>query len=124
VQAADAALGAMEDRLAAQGRWDTDTVIVTSDHWVRRQTGQDPTFSPDENLLERLQERAHRVPFMVKMPGQRSGALVSTPFATVLLRQLVNQLLKGGVRDDQGLVRWMKRNASPGEGEATLHVPF
>ena len=125
LKASDEVLGSLETLLRAHGRWDTDTIMVTSDHWVRLETARDSTFNYDSLLEARAKIHDHRVPFMVKMPGQRSPLQVTEPFQTVQLREMLNLFRRGRITDSQQLVEWMNTHASKGEGEGTIssHEP-
>ncbi|HEX6189884.1 MAG TPA: alkaline phosphatase family protein [Pyrinomonadaceae bacterium] len=94
---ADRTLGDLRRDTEAAGLWDDTAIIVSSDHWWR-----DP---PDGQIDQ-------RVPFIVKLPGQREGSSYAKPFNTVVTRALILALLRGEVTDPPGLVRWLDQNRS------------
>jgi len=94
---ADRTLGELRREMEAAGLWDNTAVIVSSDHWLR---------PPYGNQIDK------RVPFIVKLPGQREGSTYPTPFNTVVTRALILALLREEVTDPPGLVRWLDQNRS------------
>lgn len=94
---ADRTLGELRREMEAAGLWDNTAVIVSSDHWLR------PPYSDHIDP---------RVPFIVKLPGQREGSSYATPFNTVITRALILALLREEVKDPPGLVRWLDQNRS------------
>jgi hypothetical protein len=93
----DRTLGELRREMEAAGLWDETAVIVSSDHWWR---------TPPDGLIDK------RVPFIVKLPGQKEGAGYDAAFNTVLTRALILSLLRGEVTDPPGLVRWLDQNRS------------
>lgn len=94
---ADRTLGELRREMEAADLWDDTAVIVTSDHWWR---------TPSDGHIDQ------RVPFIVKLPGQREGSSYATAFNTVVTRALILALLRGEVTDPPGLVRWLDQNRS------------
>ena len=85
---ADRTLGVLRRALEEADLWDRSTVVLTSDH--SRREG----------------ERDWRVPFVVKLAGQRAGGLsYRAPFNTVALHDLTLALLRGEVSG--GVARWL-----------------
>ena len=94
---ADRTLGELRREMEAAGLWDVTAVIVSSDHWLR------PPY---------VSHIDQRVPFIVKLPGQREGSSYATPFNTVVTRALILSLMREEVRDPPGLVRWLDQKRS------------
>jgi hypothetical protein len=86
VALADRAMGELREAMERAGVWDSSAVVVSGDHWYRakRLIGY-PTDS--------------RVPFLVKLPGQKSGVAFDEPFNTVLTKELIDALENGTVTD-------------------------
>jgi hypothetical protein len=85
---ADRSLGVLRRTLEDAGLWDRSTVVLTSDH-SRREGDLD-----------------WRVPFLVKLAGQRTGGpAYRAPFNTVALHDLTLALLRGEVSG--GVARWL-----------------
>jgi ribosome modulation factor len=85
---ADRTLGVLRRTLEEARLWDQSTVVLTSDH--SRREG----------------EADWRVPFVVKLAGQRAGGpSYRAPFNTVALHDLTLALLRGEVSG--GVARWL-----------------
>ena len=84
---ADAVLGQLLTQLRASGRFDDALVVVTSDHGWREDP--DPAFT-------RPTDRVHRVPLIVKWPGQTTPRVVNGRFVTTRLGRLVELAMRGG----------------------------
>jgi len=91
----DLTLGRLHEVMRDAGLWDTSTVIVTSDH-----------FSSDAVLFDG--KRSSRVPFMVKLPGQRSEVVYSRPVETIISKSLVLSILKGSISTPEQLVGFLE----------------
>jgi len=65
---ADTVLGALIDRLEAEGLWDDALVVVMADHGIAFEAGS-PTRQPTSQNLQEI----YRVPLLVKAPGQTEG---------------------------------------------------
>lgn len=102
VALADRTLAQLRSALEAERQWDSATVLVLSDHWWR-----------DEDTPD------HRVPFLLKLGGQRAGVQYAHPFNTVLLRDLVLAILQGGLRNASDVVSWLDRHRTFGESPLT-----
>ncbi len=99
---ADRTLGVLRRDLEGPGLWDRTTVLLTSDHSQR--AGQYADW---------------RVPFVVKLAGQRRGGpCYRKPFNTVALHDLTLALLRGDV--SAGLAPWLdRRRASSAQSIVT-----
>ncbi len=85
-------------------RWESTTIIVSSDHWLRK-------------ALWRYEgETDHRIPFMLKLAGQKKGVTYEKPFNTVLTRDLVLAILRGEITSIDEVVTWLDKNRSMAEG--------
>jgi arylsulfatase A-like enzyme len=67
IRATDEALGALFERLRAQGRWDESLVIVTADH------GEEFFEHGEKGHKNNLHAESVHVPLIVKYPGQREA---------------------------------------------------
>jgi hypothetical protein len=82
------------------GVWEQSAVLASSDHWFRGAV----FLKGDED---------HRVPFLLKLPYQREGAVFDPSFNTVLSQDLVLDILRGRVADARAAARWLEtRRAS------------
>ena len=88
---ADALLGRMLDRLRASGHYDDALIVVTSDHGWREDP--DPSFTRDPR-------RVHRVPLVVKWPGQTGGHVVDAPLVNNRIGRLIDLARRAGTETD------------------------
>jgi hypothetical protein len=99
----DRTLGEMRREMEAAGLWETTTIIVTSDHWWR---------TPPDGKIDK------RVPFILKLAGQKHGMTYDAPFNTVLTSRLIQAILKGEQSTPESVARWLDQNrasvATPG----------
>ena len=83
--------------MEAAGNWDSSTVLFTSDHHFRQDVVIDG-------------KRDSRIPFMLKLAGQKEGIVYGTPFNTVLTGDLLLAVLRGEVTSATGAVEWIDRS--------------
>ena len=107
---ADKTLGKIRELLEAGGTWDSSIVLVTSDHWWRS--------APLVNG-----RRDHRIPFMLKLAGQKSGVEYEHAFNTILTRELLLKLLQGELTNPTEVVKWIDSNSHLGESPVTRNLP-
>jgi hypothetical protein len=107
---ADHTLGEMRRALEAHGLWDNSTILVTSDHWWREAPLHDG-------------RRDHRVPFLLKLPGQGEGLTYEESFNTVLIHDLLLDVLAGKVSTPDAASRWLDLHRSFSESPYTLSLP-
>ncbi|PWT87786.1 MAG: hypothetical protein C5B55_14235 [Blastocatellia bacterium] len=106
----DRTIGEIRQRLERELRWDKTTVLVTSDHWWR---GSELHSG----------RRDHRIPFMLKLAGQKSGVEFDAAFNTVLTRKLLMEVLRGTLAKPEEVVSWINENSSVGESPFTQNLP-
>jgi hypothetical protein len=99
----DRTLGELRRDMEVAGLWEKTTVIVSSDHWLRRH------FWGYEG------EEDHRIPFLVKAAGQRKAIIYDRPFNTVLTHDLILAILAGRVSSSDDIVAWLDGNRTMGE---------
>jgi hypothetical protein len=93
----DVTIAALRRSMERAGTWDTTTVLLSSDHWYRSSGALD-------GKLDR------RVPFLLKMAGQREGAAFDEPFNTVVTHDLILAVLRQEVSTAQQAVEWLGRH--------------
>jgi hypothetical protein len=87
----DRTLGELRQAIEATGDWDRSVVLLSTDH---------PPH-PD-----RYSEHP-RVPFLLKMPGQRQSLRYTEPFNTVMSHDLVLAALRGELRTAEDVAVWL-----------------
>ena len=90
----DLNLGELRREMEGAGVWKNTTVIISSDHWYR-----------EANEVDGKIDR--RVPFMIKLSGQTTGATYERPFNTVLTHDLMLAILRGEVSTPQHVMSWL-----------------
>ena len=90
----NSALGELRRNMEKAGLWENTTIIMTSDHWWR-----------DSDKFDGKVD--HRVPFLIKLPGQKETALYEKPFNTVLIHDIILSLLKGEILSPKSLMDWL-----------------
>ena len=92
---ADRALSELRHNMEISGAWESTTVIITSDHWLR------------SNNWSQID---HRVPFMLKLAGQKEGLNYDQVFNTVLTHDLILALLKNELSNSVDVLKWIDNN--------------
>jgi Sulfatase len=95
----DRVLGELRDALETAGLWDQTTVVVSTDHHYR----EDKLLDGKEDL---------RIPFLVKLAGQKSGDDFQPPFNTILTKDLLLAVLREEIPDKTALAQWLQAHAS------------
>jgi hypothetical protein len=98
---ADRTFGTIQGWLQADGRWDASTIIVSTDHWWRGSKSYDGKGD-------------HRIPFMLKLPGQSKHVVISKPFNTVVTSSLVMQILEDNLSKPEDVEGWIATNSKIG----------
>jgi len=82
------------------GVWDRSTLLVTSDHALRWYADWNEQSSP-------------RIPYMVKLAGQKHGLEYHNRFHTLLTRELIQACLLGQIRTTDELRAWLDLRSKP-----------
>jgi hypothetical protein len=100
----DQTIGGLRQSMEAAGLWESTAVLLTSDHpYAMRERVDGKPINP-------------RVPFIVKLPGQKEGARYAPHFETAHAGDLALAILSGEVRTSGELVRWLEGHADPLKG--------
>jgi hypothetical protein len=91
----DHTLGDIRKTLEKAGMWDASTILLTADHPLR----SDPRFAKN-----------HRVPYLLKMPGETKGIVYETPMNTVVTKDLLLAILDREVTTQQQVAAWLDHN--------------
>ena len=90
---ADTTLGRIRAAMEHEGQWDDALVIVSSDHWWRNSAAYDGKID-------------HRVPYIIKMPGQKNGIVYEKPIQTVVTYSFLLAVMDGEVKTAEDAVQW------------------
>jgi hypothetical protein len=107
---ADRTLGDVRRSLEARGLWDSSTVLVTSDHWWREAPLHDG-------------RRDHRVPFLLKLPGENEALTYAASFNTLLIHDLLIDVLASKITTPNAASRWLDLHRSISETPYTRALP-
>ncbi len=97
---ADRTLGDLRQEMERAGLWDASTVIVTSDHPLRWYAMLDETVDP-------------RVPFLVKMAGQKQEVVYPSPLRSLIAHDLTLAVLRGELSQPEQVTRWFDQRKAP-----------
>ena len=93
----DVTLGELRSVMQSAGTWDSSAVLFTSDHMYR-----------DAEQLDGKSDG--RIPYLLKLPGQKEGAAYAEHFNAVLTADLLLDVMRGEVRDAPAAAAWLDRN--------------
>jgi sulfatase-like protein len=113
---ADRAFGEVRRAMESAGVWDTTTVLVTSDHSLRRKNWSDSAANwTPEDAAALMARQDDRIPFVLKLAGEKEARTYNPQFNTVLSSELFMALLAGKLSSSQSVVNWLDQNRSLGE---------
>jgi arylsulfatase A-like enzyme len=112
---ADRTLGEIRKTMEAARVWDSTTVVLSSDHWWRVDYWGDKTFWSAENASVSTPRVDHRVPFLIKLAGQKEASTYSAPFNTVLTHDLILDVLSGKISTSSQVHAWLDAHRTIGE---------
>ena len=108
---ADQTLGKLRHTMENSDMWDNTTVIVTSDHWLRRNNwDQKKLWVNESNSTSFYKGNDYRIPFMIKLAGQKEGLNYDQAFNTVLTHDLIIAILDNEISNPEDVVKWIDNN--------------
>jgi hypothetical protein len=93
----DRSVGELRRTMENAGVWDSTTVLFTSDHPYREAEQLDGKSDP-------------RIPYVLKLAGQKTAVAYTQEFNTVLTADLLLAVLRGEIADPASLTAWLDRN--------------
>ncbi|MGH9581282.1 MAG: sulfatase-like hydrolase/transferase [Terriglobales bacterium] len=110
----DRVLGDVRRSMEAAGLWESAVVIVSSDHPWRPSVWRDlPQWTAEDSTVD-PGTMDYRVPFLVKMPGQRQSLAYDRELNTVLTHDLVLAILRREVTSGVQVVGWLDQHRTSG----------
>ena len=108
----DRTLGELRRALEQAGLWDQTSILITADHGFRPGGWGGHLGWTDE--LDRLTEHQApvKVPFILKLPGETTGAAIDKPFSNVVAGGLGLAVLSGTVSTPDQAVKWLDKHAA------------
>lgn len=86
----DRTLGELRQAMEEAGLWEKTTILLTTDHWLKT------SGHPDR-----------RVPFLLKLAGHREEVAYEPAFNTLVIHDLILDVLAGKISDPQGVGSWL-----------------
>jgi len=93
----DRTVGEIRRNMENAGTWDSTTVLFTSDHPYREAMQLDGKSDP-------------RIPYILKLAGQKEGVEYRRQFNAVLTADLMLGVLRGEIADPASATAWLDRN--------------
>lgn len=107
----DKTLGEIRRSMEDAGTWENTTVIITSDHWWRDDVWSSKVLWTDEDeAISLVSGNDNRVPFLIKMAGQKDTVHYDQEFNTVVIHDLIIELLKNNLSEPEEVVNWINVN--------------
>jgi hypothetical protein len=111
----DRTFGDLRRAMERAALWDNTVVLVSSDHWWRTEIWpKNQSWTEEEHAVksEKSEDADYRVPFMLKLKGQRESLIYQSSFNTVLSQDLLLALLRGALATPADVTAWLDRNRS------------
>jgi arylsulfatase A-like enzyme len=123
LQLVDQALGTLRRKMEEAGTWDGTSVLLTSDHWWRTGIWRPTDSWTDEDAATVKDETDHRVPFLLKLAGQKDEVTYDPVFNNILLHDLILALLSSELSSPDKVADWLDQHRSIGESPYRFEVP-
>ncbi len=100
----DHTVSEVRQTLEQAGRWDSTTILLTSDHPLRVKIWQ--SMFPGRGLPANVQQ-SQRVPFLLKMAGEKDGMEYPHAMQTVVSKDLLLEILAQKVTTAEQVGAWL-----------------
>jgi len=104
----DLYLAHLRSELEARGEWDSTTLVVMGDHGWRTTIWKGTWWDETDEAASHGGKFDTRPGYIVKLPNQREGARINTPFHAVETRALFDALMSGQIRTEPNLEAWVR----------------
>jgi hypothetical protein len=111
----DRTFGDLRRAMERAGWWDNTVVLVSSDHWWRRDIWPKNQSWTEEEQAVKSKDTDNHVPFMLKLKGQKESLIYQPAFNTVLSQELILALLRGELSKPADVTAWLDRRRSIGK---------
>jgi len=109
LQLVDHTLKAIREQLEQSGDWQRTTLIVTSDHGLRKERwGPMSVFSVEDEVWQRIQTKEAEIPFIVRFPNQKRSIRYEKPFSSLLTPDIVLNILNRRIQTAENLSDWLE----------------
>jgi hypothetical protein len=120
LELADRVLEELRQEMEKADLWESTTVLISSDHrlradrvWQHHFIWQAPFTKVDPVVFNSIKDE--RIPFVLKLAGERTGLSYEPPFNTVLSHDLILAILSGEISKEADVAKWLDQHRSIGE---------
>jgi hypothetical protein len=117
---ADRTVAELRQQMEQVGLWESTTVLISSDHrlradrvWRQSVMWQEPFTKVDPLVFNSTADE--RVPFIVKLAGEKKALAYEPVFNTVLSHDLILKVLSGELSSAGDVADWLNKNRSIGQ---------
>jgi hypothetical protein len=120
----DRTVGELRHQLEEAGLWDSTSILITSDHGLRRELWHGHlNWTPEFDRLL-ANGPSPLVPFILKLAGSREGVVYDQPFSSVVEGSLALAVIKSEVTKPRQVAEWLtQHNAPPPDLSARKAAP-
>jgi hypothetical protein len=114
----DRTLGELRQAMEKAGTWDSTTILISSDHWWRTdywESVQLDNFWSAKDTQSVADANDHRVPFLLKLAGEKTAGTYVAPFNTVLSHDLILEIMGGRITNSGQVTMWLDAHRTIGE---------
>ena len=109
----DRTVGELRHQLEAAGLWDSTSILITSDHGLRRELWHGHlNWTPDFDRLL-ASGPSPLVPFILKLAGSHQGVVYDQSFSSVVEGEMALAVMKREVTTPQEAWEWLVRHNAP-----------
>ncbi len=112
----DRTVGELRREMESAGVWEDTILLITSDHSLR---GKNPSAKfphvSSEDAAVIGSKPDPRVPFLLKLRGQRQAVTYEPAFNTVVTNDLLLALMRGELTSADNVVGWLEEHRSTAE---------
>ncbi len=108
----DRTFGEMRRAMERAGLWDDTITLVSADHWWRTDIWPKAQSWTEEEQAVVSGNVDQRVPFFLKLKGQKGSVIYRPSFNTVLSQDLLLALLSGELTTPSDVTAWLDRHRS------------
>jgi Sulfatase len=119
---ADKCLEHLRSKLEQSNDWDSSTIVIMGDHSWRTKLiwSSSPVWTEEDEIASQGGRFDDRPAYIVKLPQQRVGTRIETPFSALNTRKLLDALLTQNIRSAEDLSVWAQQAARQNDTASSL----